>query len=205
MIGISGAFVARKLDDEKRIRILQAARDAFGAEGFQKTTIKGIARSTGLAQGTIYTYFENKENLFDEVVAEIWDTFDKGMKRISVESTSIVEKVTGFLSFSFDLLVQIHPLLRGMFTEAIRRELHGNKIEVICRYIEELFTSPGGSPMVYSDRSPETRHFNLNIMVSGVLFRISLTKPEDLPKEIEELKSSLLKAIAENVLPGMME
>jgi AcrR family transcriptional regulator len=196
--------VARKLDDEKRIRILRAARDAFGADGFQKATINGIARATGVAQGTIYTYFKNKENLFDEVVAEIWSTFDKGMKKISVESASIVEKVTGFLDFSFDLLVQIHPLLRGMYTEAIRRELHGSKIEVICDYIEQLFTTPEGDSMVYRDRSPETRHFNLNLMVSGVLFRISLTKPEDLPTEIDELKSSLLRAIAENVMPGMM-
>ena len=195
--------MARKLDDEKRNRILQAARDAFGAEGFQKTTISGIAGATGVAQGTIYTYFENKEKLFDEVVAEIWDTFDRGMKRISLENTSIEKKITGFLDFSLDLLAQIHPLLRGMFTEAIRRELQGNKIEVICGYIEQLFTSSDGNPMVYRDRSPETRHFNLNIMVSGVLFRIALTRDEDLAHEIEELKSSLLRAIAENVLPGM--
>ena len=195
--------MARKLDEKKRLRILHAARDAFGAEGFQKTTIKGIANSTGLAQGTIYTYFKSKENLFDEVVAEIWDTFDRGMKRISVESTSIVEKVTGFLNFSFSLLVQVHPLLRGMYNEAIRRELHGNRIEVICGYIEELFVAPDGSPALYRDRSSETRHFNLNIMVSGILFRISLIKPEKLSEEIENLKSSLLKAIAEDVLPGM--
>ena len=195
--------MARKLDGEKRIRILNAARDAFGAEGYQKTTIKGIARSTGLAPGTIYTYFRNKENLFDEVVAEIWNTFDRGIKRISLESTSTVEKVTGFLDFSFDLLVQVHPLLRGMYNDAVRRELDGSKIEVICSHIEELFAVPDGTAMVYRDRSPETRHFNLNIMVSGILFRISLTKPEDLPREIEKLKSSLLKAIAENVSSEM--
>lgn len=197
--------MARKLDDEKRMRILNAARDAFGAEGFQKTTIKGIARSTGLAPGTIYTYFKNKENLFDEVVVEIWDTFDRGIKRISLESNSIIEKVTGFLDFSFDLLVEIHPLLRGMYNDAVRRELDGSKIEVICSYIEELFVTPEGMAMVYHDRSPETRHFNLNIMVSGILFRISLTKPEDLPREIVKLKGALFKAIAENLSPEMTQ
>ncbi len=196
--------VARKLDEEKRSRILRAARDAFGAEGFQKTTIKRIAEATGLAQGTIYTYFTSKEILFDEAVEEIWRNFDRGMKKITFESTSIAEKAARFLEFSFDLLLRIHPLLRGMFSEAVRRNLLKNKLEAICRYIEDLFTSPDGEPILYRGRSAETRKFNINVMVSGILFRISLTKSEDLSAEIYELKNALLKTMAENAIPGIV-
>ena len=196
--------MARKLDEEKRSRILRAARDAFGVEGFQKTTIKRIAEATGLAQGTIYTYFPSKEILFDEAVEEIWRNFDRGMKKITFESTSIAEKAERFLEFSFDLLLRIHPLLRGMFSEAVRRNLLKNKLEAICRYIEDLFTSPGGEPILYRGRSAETRKFNINVMVSGILFRISLTKSEDLSAEIYELKNALLKTMAENAIPGIV-
>lgn len=195
--------VSRKLDQEKRTRILRAARDAFGAEGFQKTTIKGIAKATGVAQGTIYTYFKNKEILFDQVVEEIWRAFNEGMERISVQSVSIVEKVEQFLNFSFALLAQIHPLLRGMYTEAVRRDLLGDKLEAICRYIEDLFTLPGGSSVIYTERSDETRKFGINVMVSGILFRISLARPEDLSAEIERLKRALIKALAEEAIPGI--
>ncbi len=195
--------MARKLDEEKRHRILTAARDAFGADGFQKTTIKGIAEATGIAQGTVYTYFKSKEKLFDEVVEEIWQTFNRGLQRIRLENAPVIEKAAKFFNFSFELLVEIHPLLRGMYTEAIRRELLGDKLEAICRYIENLFTAPDGSPIVSPDlRSAETRKFNINLMVSGVLFRISLTRPEDLSGVIDEIKSSLLRAIAEVALPG---
>jgi len=195
--------VARKLDEEKRSRILTAARDAFGAEGFQKTTIKGIARATGIAQGTLYTYFRNKEQLFDEVVDEIWQTFRGGLEKISIENAAIAEKVAKFIDFCFDLLIQIHPLLRGMYTEANRRELLDDKLSVICRHIEELFTRPDGSPIVYGERSVETRKFNINVMVYGILFRISLTKPEDLSTVINELKNALMQALSESVLPGI--
>ena len=196
-------MVARKLDEEKRSRILHAARDAFGADGFQKTTIKGIAKATGVAQGTIYTYFENKEVLFDEVVAEIWQTFDAGMKRIGLENVSLIEKAERLIDFSFDLLVQIHPLLRGMYTEATRRELLGDKLEAICAYIDNMFTSPDGGPLLYEDRSEATRKFNINIMVSGLLFRISLARPEDLSAEIDRLKKSLIRAVAEQTARRM--
>ena len=161
--------MARKLDEEKRVRILHAARDAFGSEGFQRTTIKGIAEATGVAQGTIYTYFESKEKLFDEVVEEIWETFDREINRINVESSSIVDKVTGFLNYSFEILVQVHPLLRGMYTEAVKRDLLREKLDVICNYIEDLFTSNEGAPLIYQDRSAETRRFNINVMVAGIL------------------------------------
>ena len=43
----------------------------------------------------------------------------------------------------------------------------------------------------------------MNVMVAGILFRISLTKAEELSGEIENLKSALLRAIAENVIPEM--
>ena len=195
--------MARKLDEEKRSRILRAARDAFGADGFQKTTIKAIAGITGVAQGTIYTYFKNKEILFEAVVEEIWQTFSSGMEKIGLESVSVVEKAERFLQFSFDLLVQIHPLLRGMYTEAARRDLLGDKLETICRYIEGLFTSPGGTPVLYGSRSAETRKFNINLMVSGILFRISLTRQEDLLAEIEELKKGVTRLIAENAVGGI--
>jgi AcrR family transcriptional regulator len=193
--------VARKLDEEKRSRILEAARDAFGAEGFQKTTIKGIAQATGIAQGTMYTYFKNKEKLFDEVVEEIWQTFRGGLEKISVENAVIVEKLGKFIDFCFDLLAQIHPLLRGMYTEANRRELLDDKLRVICRHIEDLFTAPDGTPIVSGERSVETRNFNISVIVYGILFKISLTKPEDLSRVIDELKTALMRAIEDSAVP----
>lgn len=196
--------MARKLDEEKRSRILAAARDAFGADGFQKTTIKGIAQATGIAQGTLYTYFKNKEKLFDEVVEEIWQTFSGGLEKISVENAAIVDKVGKFIDFCFDLLIQIHPLLRGMYTEANRRELLDDKLRVICRYIEDFFTMPDGAPIVSGERSVETRNFNINVMVYGILFKISLTKPEDLSRVIDELKSSLMRALEDITIQRML-
>ena len=194
--------MARKLDEEKRARILEAAREAFGAEGFQKTTIKIIANATGIAQGTIYTYFQNKEELFDAVVAGIWQTFSDGMREITLSSASLLEKFVEFLDFGFDLLVEAHPLLRGMYGEANRRDLLGEKVETICRYIDDLFQSAGYQPMLFGDISAESRNFNLNVMVSGILFRTSLTRPENLDREILQLKQGVLRALGERMAGG---
>jgi len=43
----------------RRNQILEAAASVFAAKGFHPTTIKDIAKEAGIADGTIYNYFES--------------------------------------------------------------------------------------------------------------------------------------------------
>ncbi len=47
----------------RRSQILDAATKVFAEKGFHPTTIRDIARAAGIADGTIYNYFENKTAL----------------------------------------------------------------------------------------------------------------------------------------------
>lgn len=49
--------------EDKRRRILSAALDCFEERGFAATRMEDIARSAGVAKGTIYNYFKGKEEL----------------------------------------------------------------------------------------------------------------------------------------------
>ena len=49
--------------DDKRQRILEAARKRFRYYGFKKTTMQEIARDAGVAVGTLYRYFKDKDEL----------------------------------------------------------------------------------------------------------------------------------------------
>jgi AcrR family transcriptional regulator len=52
----------------KREAILNAALDEFAARGFAATRIDDVAARAGVAKGTIYLYFKDKEALFQELV-----------------------------------------------------------------------------------------------------------------------------------------
>jgi AcrR family transcriptional regulator len=52
----------------KREAILSAALDEFSARGFAATRMDDVARRAGVAKGTIYLYFHDKEALFQELV-----------------------------------------------------------------------------------------------------------------------------------------
>jgi AcrR family transcriptional regulator len=55
--------IRRQLIEARRNQILDAAAAVFGEKGFHRTTTKDIAGRAGIAEGTIYNYFDSKDDL----------------------------------------------------------------------------------------------------------------------------------------------
>ena len=64
----------RARTDDKRQRILDAAIRVFARKGYFASRVSDVAKAAGIADGTIYLYFKNKDDvlvsLFDEVMSE---------------------------------------------------------------------------------------------------------------------------------------
>jgi AcrR family transcriptional regulator len=58
--------------DKARLRqkMMRAARDLFARKGLKKTSLEDVTSSAGIAKSTFYLFFESKEALFLEVLAE---------------------------------------------------------------------------------------------------------------------------------------
>ncbi|GAB3427137.1 TetR/AcrR family transcriptional regulator [Massilia solisilvae] len=54
--------------DARPQELLAAALDLFVERGFASTRLEDVARRAGVSKGTLYLYFENKEELFKAVV-----------------------------------------------------------------------------------------------------------------------------------------
>jgi AcrR family transcriptional regulator len=64
------AFMPRPRSDDKRNAILAAATRVIVAEGLSAPTA-GIAKEAGVANGSLFTYFETKSELFNQLYLEI--------------------------------------------------------------------------------------------------------------------------------------
>ena len=53
---------------ERRSAIIEAAMDEFIARGFAATRLDDVAKRAGVAKGTIYLHFKDKEALFEELI-----------------------------------------------------------------------------------------------------------------------------------------
>jgi AcrR family transcriptional regulator len=60
-----------KKAEVRRAEIVQAARSLFQAKEYEKTTMQDVMAHLGIAKGTIYHYFQSKEELLEAVVENI--------------------------------------------------------------------------------------------------------------------------------------
>jgi len=61
----------------KRTAILQAAISAFATKGFRETSTTDLAQMTGVAEGTVFYHFGNKEKLFLAVLDHVRREFQR--------------------------------------------------------------------------------------------------------------------------------
>ncbi|MDR3566521.1 MAG: TetR/AcrR family transcriptional regulator [Syntrophobacteraceae bacterium] len=90
----------RSKTPDKRLRILDSAVRVFAREGFFKAKVAQIAEDAGLAPGTVYLYFKNKEDVLISI-------FEVRMEEIvSRFRAAVMEKETG--RSRLECLVRMH-------------------------------------------------------------------------------------------------
>ncbi|MDO8535241.1 MAG: TetR/AcrR family transcriptional regulator, partial [Xanthobacteraceae bacterium] len=67
----AGRNVRAQKSAARREAILAAALDEFSARGFAATRLDDVARRAGVAKGTIYLHFRDKETLFQELIRSV--------------------------------------------------------------------------------------------------------------------------------------
>ena len=97
--------MARNSDGTKRTAILDAAVVEIARHGYYQTTVAMIARRAGVADGTIYLYFSNKEEI-------LFSLFERAMGRFITEGAAQVEK-GGTAEEKLRRIVDLHLTLVG--------------------------------------------------------------------------------------------
>jgi AcrR family transcriptional regulator len=87
-------------DSAKRRQIIEGARAVFLAQGFDAASMGEIARKSGVSKGTLYVYFDNKEELFEAIVHEQCEAQAEGLFDLDA-SDADVESVLMRLGTNF--------------------------------------------------------------------------------------------------------
>ncbi len=71
----TAAFAPKKLrrriaPEKRRKAILRAGLAVFAADGFAAAKLEDVATKAGIAKGTIYLYFDDKQNLFEQIIQD---------------------------------------------------------------------------------------------------------------------------------------
>jgi len=143
--------------EARREEILQAAFTLYSESSFEKASIAAVARQAGIAKGTVYLYFQTKEEIFLAIGAGIIEkTFDRiDRTLLDIPDNSAIEVVVGALGGSLEkdpiilrLVSIIHAILEKNvafetileFKQKMRRRIvySGGLLEA-----KLIFLSPG--------------------------------------------------------------
>jgi TetR/AcrR family fatty acid metabolism transcriptional regulator len=94
----------RGKDGEKRERILAAAISVFAQKGFYATRVSEIAKAAGVADGTIYLYFQNKEDVLVSIFRDRIGQLIEVLKREIAKAGTVEEKIRRIVELQLGLL-----------------------------------------------------------------------------------------------------
>src|SRR5215213_10573608 len=73
----------------RRVQILDAATTVFAQRGFHRTTIRDVAKAAGVADGTIYNYFENKTALLLGILDRLNENERRAIEGAQAQATDL--------------------------------------------------------------------------------------------------------------------
>lgn len=186
----------KSVKDEKRKKILELSKKVFAKYGFAKTTMEDIASEIGFTAAAIYYYFDSKDHLFRECVAdEIMKIIDK-----IEEETKNIEHPIAKLKKYVDIKVSMtHEVARNLnmsreIMEEMKSEIAKLGLKDLVtrenRIIEDIITQ-GIKQNIFRQVDLRKAVFIINAIVK------ELISAEDRTKEAEEILDIILNGIVQ--------
>ena len=138
--------MSKRKDTEKYHRIIEAATKVFAKNGFYQSKIAQIAKEAGVADGTIYIYFENKDDilisLFEEQMKVVLDNMALQVGKIDDPAEKLEKFASthlGLIEMNKDMaeIIQVELRQSGKFMKEYKNEGFLEYLDIIGDIIIE--------------------------------------------------------------------
>jgi len=107
----TGIMKAHKIKEKERRknRVYEVATETLWKKGYDKTSIRDIAKATDMTTAGLYYYFKSKEELLFQILKAHMEDMISGIEQIPVESTDPLELIKSYIQY------QIHTYCRDKY------------------------------------------------------------------------------------------
>ena len=132
--------------NEKYHRIIKAATKIFAKKGFFKAKVSDIAKEAQVADGTIYLYFENKDDILISLFEEQMQLVLENMRQQLSKEDDAVKKIESFALTHLKLIesnknvaeiIQVELRQSTKFMKEYKNERFMEYLNLIADIIEE--------------------------------------------------------------------
>jgi AcrR family transcriptional regulator len=112
----------------KRERILAAGLSLFANAPYQSVTMDSVAAAAGVAKGTLYLYFESKEDLYLGILSDGLETIAHNYQASVNPAASVSDRLRRAIEVTLEFYDKRRDLLRLMATEEPRMAEARNRL-----------------------------------------------------------------------------
>jgi TetR/AcrR family fatty acid metabolism transcriptional regulator len=105
---------------KKRAAIINSAIKIFAKSGFHQAKISQIAKDANVADGTVYLYFKNKEDLLIKVFEEMIEDRLEQLQQLLNNEKSAIDKLVSFFNHHVDIFTE-HPFVARLMAVELRQ------------------------------------------------------------------------------------
>jgi TetR/AcrR family fatty acid metabolism transcriptional regulator len=130
-------------DENKKAEIREAATRVISRKGYSQTRPKDVAEEAGVSVGTIYNYFESKQEILVDIFDEEFSDRKEFYQELSDRDLPLIEQIKKILERHFSRLSNHKELMKVVIQERFKpgsklgRKLNRSYSEMVY-YIEQL-------------------------------------------------------------------
>ena len=98
--------IQEQLIQARRTQILDAATKVFADKGFHRATIRDVASAAGIADGTIYNYFENKTALLMGILNRLNETEQRAVDLENVVQGDVRSLARAYIRHRYEVITR---------------------------------------------------------------------------------------------------
>lgn len=192
----------QEIREEMRNTILQKSLLYFAKNGFAGTKISDLSKNIGIAQGTIYVYFESKEDLFQEIlkIADSKEMINKmkmlvvmpvpAKKNLRILSETVLNQLEADETFAAMIALNTQMLLEKNETYSSGETTYQTKI---YEYTAKIIKQGQKEKSMVDGSSMKLADYYWGVVYLYSLKRLFTTQYEMI--SVEDLERTVLKGI----------
>lgn len=143
--------------NEKRERILEGALRAFAKKGFYNTKVSEIANEAGVADGTIYLYFKNKDDLLISLFEDRMEfLIDRLVSELDAVDNDVLVRLRCVVDMHFQLAIEARELAEFITVELRQsakfvKEYDNPRFQDYLRILEQIIADGQSQGVLRSD------------------------------------------------------
>jgi AcrR family transcriptional regulator len=198
---------------EKAGNIARTALVLFSEKGYRATSVGQIAREAGIGKGTVYDYFETKEDIFIAAVMEWLGQFEDSLMVRLDGLEDPIERLYAVARMHQDLYGSIDSNTMHLFLQILQQSMMPNGIIAKRRHLVQEMAASATRTMVNVllegiakgvfrpevAASAESIAVNLHAFLDGIgLHSIVAGKTFDLERQIDVYMDALIRSITKD-------